>query len=410
MKKRIFIIICIIAVLIAAAGIGLFAYYNVQSDLVYAEVYVEAGSSNCDVSEFLKREASGAKFTKDSVFDVNVPGDYQLKIEWKMPIFGKQTYDTVLHVQDTIAPTVTLATDAVTMYTNATPPTAADLVEAVNDVTNCTIDFTEQYDFTTEGQFDITIVVSDTSGNTTETTIPCTVVEDITPPEITGVEPIEIAQGDTVSYKKNVEVTDNYDPNPTLEVDSSQVNVDKRGTYTVTYIATDEAGNTTEKSTTVRIVSAKIDAATEETVNAMADEILAEIITDGMSQKEQARAVFNWVVNNITYSESAGIDDLLSAAYKGMYYRVGDCTVKQKTAEVMLNRLGIKNMEIEKIRDTRGHYWLLIDIGEGWYHYDPNLQLDGTLIFYWHDADLWEYSNTHGNTHNYDPSKYPTIQ
>ncbi len=410
MKKRILIIICIIAVLIAAAGIGLFAYYNVQSDLVYAEVYVEAGSSNCDVSEFLKREASGAKFTKDSAFDVNVPGDYQLKIEWKMPIFGKHTYDTVLHVQDTIAPTVTLATDAVTMYTNATPPTAADLVEAVNDVTNCTIDFAEQYDFTTEGQFDITIVVSDTSGNTTETTIPCTVVEDITPPEITGVEPIEIAQGDTVSYKKNVEVTDNYDPNPTLEVDSSQVNVDKRGTYTVTYIATDEAGNTTEKSTTVRIVSAKIDAATEETVNAMADEILAEIITDEMSQKEQARAVFNWVVNNITYSESAGIDDLLSAAYKGMYYRVGDCTVKQKTAEVMLNRLGIKNMEIEKIRDTRGHYWLLIDIGEGWYHYDPNLQLDGTLIFYWHDADLWEYSNTHGNTHNYDPSKYPTIQ
>ena len=129
-----------------------------------------------------------------------------------------------------------------------------------------------------------------------------------------------------------------------------------------------------------------------------------------MDQKAQARAVFNWVVNNITYSESAGIDDLLSSAYKGMYYHVGDCTVKQKTAEVLLNRLGIKNMEIEKIRDTRGHYWLLIDIGEGWYHYDPNLQLDGTLIFYWHDADLWEYSNTHGNTHNYDPSKYPTIQ
>ena len=129
-----------------------------------------------------------------------------------------------------------------------------------------------------------------------------------------------------------------------------------------------------------------------------------------MDQKAQARAVFNWVVNNITYSESAGIDDLLSAAYKGMYYHVGDCTVKQKTAEVLLNRLGIKNMEIEKIRDTRGHYWLLIDVGEGWYHYDPNLQLDGTLIFYWHDADLWAYSNAHGNTHNYDPSKYPTIQ
>ena len=207
-----------------------------------------------------------------------------------------------------------------------------------------------------------------------------------------------------------MKVTDDKDENPTLEVDTSLVNPDKRGTYKITYTATDAAGNTSEKTTTIKIVSAKISEATEETVYAKADEILSEIITDNMTQLQQAKAVFDWVVKNITYSETAGIDDLLSAAYKGMYYRVGDCTVKQKTAEVMLNRLGIKNMEIEKIRDTRGHYWLLIDVGEGWYHYDPNLQLDGTLIFYWHDADLWAYSNAHKNTHNYDPSKYPHIQ
>lgn len=409
-KKKLIFIIAPIVLVVVSAVVGAIAFYSINSDLVYSEVYVEAGTSNCNVSEFLKHEAKGAAFTEDSVFDANVPGDYNLTIKWKMPIFGEQKANTVLHVQDTTAPVVTLNTDSIQMYTTAPAPTAADLVDSVTDATNCTIDFEEPYDFSKEGSFDVTVVVTDTSGNATTNTIPCTVVEDIIPPEITGVEPIEIAQGDAVSYKKNIEVTDNYDPNPTLEVDSSEVNVDKRGVYTVKYIATDEAGNVTEKTTTVKIVSAKITAATEETVNAMADEILAQIITDGMDQKAQARAVFNWVVNNITYSESAGIDDLLSAAYKGMYYHVGDCTVKQKTAEVLLNRLGIKNMEIEKIRDTRGHYWLLIDIGEGWYHYDPNLQLDGTLIFYWHDADLWEYSNTHGNTHNYDPSKYPTIQ
>ena len=409
-KKKILLIVLPIILVLVAGIIGTFIYYKINSDLVYSEVYVEAGTSNCDVKEFLKKEVDGATFTKDSTFDANVPGDYKLKIKWKMPVFGVQTYDTVLHVTDTTAPVVALSQESIQMYTTATAPTAADLVDSITDVSNCTIDFAEQYDFSKEGSFDVTVLVTDAAGNATESTLACTVVEDITPPEITGVEPIEIAQGDTVSYKKNIEVTDNLDPAPTLEVDSSEVNVDKRGVYTVKYIATDDAGNVTEKSTTVKIVSAKIAAATEETVYAMADEILAEIITDGMDQKAQARAVFNWVVNNITYSESAGIDDLLSAAYKGMYYHVGDCTVKQKTAEVLLNRLGIKNMEIEKIRDTRGHYWLLIDIGEGWYHYDPNLQLDGTLIFYWHDADLWEYSNTHGNTHNYDPSKYPTIQ
>lgn len=409
MKRKLLLILIPLIMVLGVASAG-FIFYFSQSDLVYSEVYIEAGTDKCNVDDFLKHPADNVSFSKDTSFDLMVPDDYKISIKWKMPVFGNQTYHSTLHVQDTTAPAVTLATDSIEMYTTATPPTAADLVDSVIDVTNCSIDFKEPYDFTKEGKFDIVVLVADSSGNTTESVIPCTVVDDVTPPEIAGVEPLTISQGDAISYKKNVTVTDDKDDNPKLEVDTSSVNPDKRGIYKVTYTATDAAGNVSEKTTTIKIVSAKISEATEETVNAKADEILSEIITDGMTQKQQAKAVFDWVVKNITYSETAGIDDLLSAAYKGMFYRVGDCTVKQKTAEVMLNRLGIKNMEIEKIRDTRGHYWLLIDIGEGWYHYDPNLQLDGTLIFYWHDADLWEYSNAHKNTHNYDPSKYPHIQ
>lgn len=409
MKRKLLLILIPLIIILGAVTGGLFFYFS-ATDLVYSEVYIEAGSKDCTVGDFLKHDADGVAFSKDSDFDLNTPGDYKITINRKMPVIGKMTYHSTLHVQDTTVPVVTLAEESIEMYTTATAPTAADLVESVIDASNCTIDFKEPYDFTKEGKFDVVILVTDEAGNTTESTIPCTVVEDVTPPEITGVEPLTVSQGDAISYKKGVTVTDDKDDNPTLEVDTSLVNPDKRGTYKITYTATDAAGNVSEKTTTIKIVSAKISEATEETVNAKADEILSEIITDGMTQKQQAKAVFDWVVKNITYSETAGIDDLLSAAYKGMYYRVGDCTVKQKTAEVMLNRLGIKNMEIEKIRDTRGHYWLLIDVGEGWYHYDPNLQLDGTLIFYWHDADLWAYSNAHKNTHNYDPSKYPHIQ
>lgn len=409
MKRKLLLILIPLIMVLGVATAG-FIFYFTQSDLVYSEVYIEAGTDKCNVDDFLKHPADNVSFSKDTSFDLMVPDDYKITIKWKMPVFGNQTYHSTLHVQDTTAPAVTLATDSIEMYTTATPPTAADLVDSVIDVTNCSIDFKEPYDFTKEGKFDIVVLVADSSGNTTESVIPCTVVDDVTPPEIAGVEPLTVSQGDAISYKKNVTVTDDKDDNPKLEVDTSSVNPDKRGTYKVTYTATDAAGNVSEKTTTIKIVSAKISEATEETVNAKADEILSEIITEGMTQKQQAKAVFDWVVKNITYSETAGIDDLLSAAYKGMFYRIGDCTVKQKTAEVMLNRLGIKNMEIEKIRDTRGHYWLLIDVGEGWYHYDPNLQLDGTLIFYWHDADLWAYSNAHKNTHNYDPSKYPHIQ
>ena len=200
MVKKIVIALCVLILLAGGAGAGLHAYYNQQSDLVYKEVFVEAGTSECDVSEFLKREESSAKFTEDSDFDARVPGDYPLKISATLPIFGEKIFDTVLHVQDTTAPEVTLAKDSVEMYTTAEAPTVADLIESINDVTNCTVDFKEPYDFTTEGEFDIEVVVTDTSGNQTIGTIPCKVIDDVTPPEIKGVEPLTIAQGDSVSY------------------------------------------------------------------------------------------------------------------------------------------------------------------------------------------------------------------
>ena len=149
-----------------------------KSDLVYSEVYVEAGTSDCEASEFLKREEPSAHFTKESTFDPRVPGDYDLQISWDMPIFGEQKYNTTLHVQDTVAPEVTLSTDSIEMYVTAQAPTAADLVESVNDVSNCSIDFAEPYDFTTEGEFDVSIVVTDQAGNKTVSTIPCKVVDD----------------------------------------------------------------------------------------------------------------------------------------------------------------------------------------------------------------------------------------
>lgn len=410
--KKIKIILPIGVVAAAAIAGGFFYYYKSQSDLVYSSVIVEAGSKEPDLSEFLKKEVDmdQVALTSDSTYDINTPGDYPLTIIWDMPMFGRQTYDLVLTVQDTTPPVITPAVEKMSLYTTADTPKAEDFVDSVEDITDCTLDFAGDYDFSTEGSFDVEITATDTSGNASSISVPVTVLADKTAPVIEGVEPITVSMGDTVSFKSGITVTDDIDPEPSLEVDSSKVNLDKRGSYTVTYTATDAAGNSTSQTTTVKVVSSKIAAATAETVNTMADEILATIITDGMTQLQQAKAVFDWVVDNITYSESAGMDDLYSAAYKGMYYHIGDCTVKQKTAEVMLNRLGIKNMEIEKIRDTRGHYWLLIDVGEGWYHYDPNLQLDGTKIFYWHDADLWAYSNSHKNTHNYDPSKYPTIQ
>ena len=55
------------------------------------------------------------------------------------------------------------------------------------------------------------------------------------------------------------------------------------------------------------------------------------------------------------------------------------------------------------------HYWNLIDIGEGWHHFDTCRRVDGSTFFYKTDAELMAYSNSHDGTHNYDRSRYPDI-
>jgi len=51
-RKRI-LIPGIIAGILAAIGFGLFVYYEEKTDLVYKEVWLEAGSEAPDITEFL---------------------------------------------------------------------------------------------------------------------------------------------------------------------------------------------------------------------------------------------------------------------------------------------------------------------------------------------------------------------
>ena len=413
LKKRTAIIFVLI--LDAVFVIGLVAFYlwsKNRMDLVYSEVYVEIGEDAPDVSEFLKREEENVSFSGDSSFDMGAVGDYGLTILWDSPLLGTRSFDTILHVVDTTPPEVVPVTSVTYFDYDKDEKEPMSLLESVTDYTECSVRFSEDYDFTKKGEFDVSIVVSDTSGNETEVSVPCTILHDDTPPKISGVKPIEVHMGDVISYTEGIEVSDDYDESPGLEVDTSNVNTDKKGTYKVVYTATDAAGNTASEETTIKLLPKELKDITEEDVYALADDVIKEIINDGMSQKEKASAIYNWVVASITYSYATGYDNMLSGAYVGLTAFRGDCTVMQKTAEVLLKRVGIKTMEIEKIRDEHGgHSWLLIDIGEGWYHYDPTRMDDGTLIFYWSDAKLMDFEKTDFMTHhNYDASKYPAIQ
>ena len=101
------------------------------------------------------------------------------------------------------------------------------------------------------------VQVIDEAGNIAEKKGKVKLVQDKTKPEINGVDELVVAKGGKVDYKTGVSVSDNRDPEPKLDIDSSKVNLDKIGTYKVVYIATDRSGNETKKERTIKVVEKK---------------------------------------------------------------------------------------------------------------------------------------------------------
>ena len=141
----------------------------------------------------------------------------------------------------------------------------------------------------------------------------------------------------------------------------------------------------------------------------LADAVLADIITDDMTMAQKTEAVFDYV-HAIEYEEIFEETDAYEDAMRGLKERTGDCSVYAMTAKVLLARAGIPNLDIVNVPDAVTHAWNLIDIGEGWHHFDATRRVDGARLFYFTDEELMAYSRANGNTHDYDASLYPEIE
>ena len=115
-----------------------------------------------------------------------------------------------------------------------------------------------------------------------------------------------------MSYRSGVTVKDNFDPAPTLTVDSSKVNLGLVGTYPITYTAKDVCGNESSVTVTLNVVTRRTagvtDAEDQETINkayAMAEEIYNQICTDDMTDVEKAFQIFSWVHDNIAFDHNS---------------------------------------------------------------------------------------------------------
>lgn len=228
---------------------------------------------------------------------------------------------------------------------------------------------------------------------------------------------IHVIVGGSVSYKKAVNAYDNVDSAEDLNMEFNRDGVDlnTEGDYPYSVTVTDTNGNAATATGTVHVLPAGSQVADIDEVNAMADEILAEILTDDMTKKEQLRAIYNWIRTNTSYSGHAQEEDYTLGAYEGFTKHAGDCFTYAAQAKFLLTRAGIDNIDVVKVvpegsTDIPTHFWNLVNIGEGWYHLDCTPRKDGSTFFYLTDKQLEEYSSTHNGTHNFDHSLYPEIQ
>ncbi len=246
----------------------------------------------------------------------------------------------------------------------------------------------------------------------TEPPVQSTGPKDSQPPQIYGIQDFTVYQGDPVSYLCGVTATDDLDPEPKLNVDSREVDLSRPGTYTVTYTASDNSGNLTTACANITVLRKEEGYADLETIYTLADELLAIILEGTTDTRQQVEAIYNWARTDIRYAGHSDRSDWRQTAYNVIRSGEGDCFGYFAATKLMFERLGIPNIDVQKVRnheEDSDHFWSLVSVdGNHYYHFDATPRYgDGDDFCLVTDAFLDAYSEQHKGSHNRDKSLYP---
>lgn len=372
---------------------------------VKAYTWVECGSS-VGLSDFVdteKNSVMGIRVLTDlSAIPLHTQGYYPVEIET-----GEKKVTSILFVCDTVSPEVT-ATEK--QLWSGDEPLPESFVSSCHDATKVSYSFKGHPNFKRTGTRDLTVVATDDAGNSTAVTTRFTVLEDTEPPVITGAADRTVYIGDTVQYKENVAATDNRDGEVQLSVDIRGVNPNEEGSYPVVYSATDSTGLTSSLTVTFNFMYSD-ESLQLMKLDELLDPIYNRIIKDDMTDREKARAIYDWVRGSINYAGTSDKSSWYACAIEGITTKNGDCYTYFALSKALLTKAGIENLDVIR-RDSEWHprskhFWNMVVIDGNWYHFDATPRSDGTQFFLVTTKKLMEYSNTHLYSHDIDTSLYP---
>ncbi len=162
-----------------------------------------------------------------------------------------RTYQSVLQVRDTTAPTGTV--QDLTVYSSQSVQ-PEDFIISVEDKSPVSVSFLEAPDMTRAGAQALTILLTDEAGNTATLPARLTVIVDHEAPTIEGAADAVWYMGQPLDLLDGVTVADDQDPAPVLTLDRSGLDTSKEGRYQITYTATDAAGNRATQTVVITVV------------------------------------------------------------------------------------------------------------------------------------------------------------
>ena len=198
-------------------------------------------------------------------------------------------------------------------------------------------------------------------------------------PVFEGLHDWTVTAGETVSYREGVTATDNVDGNVRFEVNADGVDLAQPGEYTATYRASDSRDNETVTAITIIVEEPDEEIIAgdgtsygvyKSDLDRLADEVLAQITTPEMTTRETAWAIFQYVSWNMRYVGRSDKSSWIAAAFVGLTQGRGDCYNYFALSKELLERAGIPTVDLERVGGVSDHYWSLVYVDDGWYHFD----------------------------------------
>lgn len=246
LKKRVYVLLLVVFV-----GIGVIVYLFTRPAIVFNHSIekIEINSSY-DAKSFIEKVRGHNKNEveiDDSKVNTKKLGSYI--ITYKL---DDKEYKLDVEVVDTKAPTFDVKKDI--KIDTSGQIKAEELVTNIKDETKTKVFFKEDYDLKKAGNVKVIVVVEDEGENRTEKKTTIQLIDDKEAPTLEGLQDFMVLKNKEIDYLKNVKAVDDYDPNPTIQVDDSKVNLSKLGTYQMTYTVTDRSKNKNVYERTVTVV------------------------------------------------------------------------------------------------------------------------------------------------------------